>query len=200
MIVEKIAAHGSRQEIKNLLAVLGSSAVCAVSIAVGMLYYYGPSGQYSAQNMLLSPDILSQISFHEGSANAKNGIKYVFDGIEFLNYAKESKRAQRFMVSEEKYKRFYNLLAGRHSLTAPSAEVQALFQQPYVSKLSLKLKEDNKGGKYPTSSKVFLEVEIVPDGDYFRAQLLVQQPTESWVYFYHPHIYNQVLQLFGNGI
>lgn len=68
------------------------------------------------------------------------------------------------------------------------------FFKPYPATLSFQVHAENT----PSVSKIFLEANFVNEGDYYRVQLRNDVgATNPWAYFYHPGIYQKVMQLFA---
>lgn len=80
------------------------------------------------------------------------------------------------------------------SLPDISEEVKTSFYKQNPATLSFKVHPENM----PASPKVFLEVNIVNEGDYYRVQLRnASGATGAWAYFYHPGIYRTMMQIFA---
>lgn len=189
----KEAQHTTAREIRNLLFVIGSAIGVALLGAAFMLYYYGPTGSYFAKNVLLSPFYTSTLAFND--INPKNGRleKFVFDGIEFSYFDGIKKQEIHLPVSNETYTQFYNSVASERSIPDITEEVRAQFTN-HPSSLSFKVHPEHT----PEASKVFLEVNFVKEGEYYRVQLRdATGTTGTWAYFYHPNIYKEAMQLFA---
>lgn len=179
-------------DIRNLLFVIGSAIVVALLGASFMLYYYGPTGSYFAQNVLLSPFYTSTFSFDDTNPKTGRLEKFVFDGIEFSYFDGNKKQEIRVPISHEAYEQFYNNVASERSIQDVADEVRIQFAH-HAASLSFKVRPEHGS----ESSKVFLEVNFVREGDYYRVQLRdAIGTTGTWAYFYHPQVYKEAMQLF----
>ena len=185
----------SRNEIRNLLAVILSGVLCAFILAGAMLYYYGPTGRYYARNVLLSPLLTTQISFQD--ANPKTGeiTRFVFDGIEISFYDKVQKAWKHVAVSPEAYNRFYDAVSQDVSLDKVTSDIQDLFLKGNPSKLTLRVRTESRAESH-AATKIFQEVLFANEGNYYRVELREQGPGRGeWAYFYHPGIYMETMKL-----
>ena len=185
--------HESKgKEIRNLLLVIGSGIIGAVAVALMMLYYYNPSGSYLAGNVLLSPESTKVIKFQDTHPTTGSPAKFIFDQIEFSYYDSQLKQWKKLNVEMDQYAKFYQLIGNERSLEVPD-EIKRLFNQPSPSVLSLKIRTEATS---QSISKPFIEVNFVNEGDYYRIELHEEGSSGSWAYFYHPGIYNKVLEMF----
>lgn len=96
-------------------------------------------------------------------------------------------------VSLESYSQFYDKVANDRSIQPITDEVRAYFSKPDLATLAIKVKSETG----QASSKNFLELQLIPNGDYYRVHLRASEgSTEGWAYFYHPSIYRDSLKLF----
>jgi len=161
-----------------------------------MLHYYGPSGRYAASNVLLSPALIQGLSYQDVNPKTGKLALFVFDGIDFSYYDSSQKRWLSVPVSKETYEKFYDFVSKEQSLENATIEVQNFFYKDNPSKLTIKTKVDSSDEKQ-ISSKIFQESNFVKEGDFYRVMLREQTGSPgSWVYFYHPGIGQEAMQLF----
>lgn len=185
-----------RKQIRNLMMILVSGIACAFLLTLFMLYSYGPEGHYLLKNALLSPDVLSQLSLHEKNSKLGSPLQGVIDKIEFSNQDVETKKRTSLPVDQKTYAKFYNMIVDDKSLLDIPAEITAGFNQMPASSLVVMIHENNKTANNP--NQVFQEIQFLYKGDYYRLQL--RESSESnWIYFYHPHIYDDTLTLFTSA-
>ncbi len=171
-----------RKEVRNLLLVMGSAVACALALALWMLYQYNPTGRYLAKNVLLSPQIMSQISYPETDPKTGATLRYVFDSFEFSYFDTAKKTWSHSTVKPEAYREFYQAVAEDVSILPISEEMRALFSKTPPTTLLVHM---HQGGA--TDGKItFQEVDFAPGGDFYRIQLRVE--AETWAYFFHPGI------------
>jgi hypothetical protein len=172
-----------RKEIRNLLLVIGSGVGCALALALMMLYFYNPTGRYLAKNLLLSPQIMSQIAYPETNAQTGEIARYIFDGFEFAYYEPVKKEWLSASVGREAYTEFYNAVSEDLSILPISEEMQELFKQGTISSLRVHMREERAKGRIR-----FQEVDFAAGGDFYRVHLRQQASEEAWAYFFHPGI------------
>lgn len=188
--------ESAKKQIRNLLLVIFSGAFCAFLAAAIGLYFYGPGGRYLVKNTLLSPSILETLSYNDLNTKTGNKSRFVFDKIEFSYYETDKKHWQKVRVSPNVYQRFYQSVINEKSLIDVPENVISQFTKANPSSLVLTVRTESNAA-WQELIRVFQEIQFANDGDYFRIELREQNSPESkWAYFYHPHIYREVLNLF----
>lgn len=178
----------ARKEIRNLIAVLIAGLVSAGLLTWGMIYTYGPSGSHFARNVLLSPEMMT-ISFPDVNSRSGEVDHFIFEGMEFSYRDPTMDKMIHRSIPIDLYEQFYHKIGAEKSLQNVSEDIKTDFGRSNPSTLVLKVKSN-------TSSQVFQEVHFLPK-DYYRIQLRQQGASDSWAYYYHPHIYDEVMQLFA---
>lgn len=185
------------KQIKTLLGVFGGGISAGILIALFMLYYYDPTGAYTAKNILLTPENAYSLHFTETGSKSKPEGKYAFSGVYFSFFDPESKQMKTVSVPREQYDLFYHLVANDKSIVKPGDAIFHLFQGQSAS-LALKVRtvgeDTSKGIEIP-----FLEI-VFASGDHYRVQLRQAGPAQEWAYFYHPGIYEDALHLFRSSL
>lgn len=183
----------ARKEIRNLLGVLIGSVLCALVFGGMLLHYYGPGGRYLAKNVLLSPHIAPGLSYTD--RDLKTGVKgrFSFDSIDFSYYDNSTKKWLHIPVTPSNYDAFYALVSDEKSLSEVGENIKELFEKTPSSTLSLKVHSDSETH---APAKSFQDIHFVSEGDYYRVELREEGAQDTWAYFYHPGIYQEVLQLF----
>lgn len=183
------------KQIKVLLGVLGAGLITGLLFALGLLYYYNPSGSYVAKNVLLDPENAYSLRFVEPGPKAKSEGKYVFEGVNFTFFNLQTKIPKTVSIKQEQYKEFYSLIANDKSIVTPSLEIQSLFSSHQQAVLALKVRsvsEDVSKGIELT----FSEIDFLTEADYYRVHLRQSGPGSEWIYFYHLGIYQKALNIF----
>ena len=193
MAVEK-EKKSTGKLIRDLLMVFSLGMVSAVLVALATLYYFGPTGSYKAENILLSPEVMAQLSFSDISPQTGTPIPYTFDRIEFQHFNVETREWRRSTVDKEAYANFYSMISGDRSLTVVPEDVISFFnkQSPSTLTLTVKKKGVNSGSE---ESRTFQEVQILNFNDYYRIQIHDKEEVISWAYFYHENIFQKSLEL-----
>jgi len=82
------------------------------------------------------------------------------------------------------------VISGDSSVMEVSDEIQGLFHLKTPATLALVVRSETGDG-----AKAFQEVQFVNRGNYYRVLLREESKKQNWAYFYHPDIFNQVLQV-----
>lgn len=181
------------RDIKNLLVVLGSAVVCAFLLAFVFIYYYGPSGHYLAGHTILDPAIIKQINYQENDPLTGKKVHFLFDKMEFSYFDAQKGLEKKQIVSPSNYQKFYQLIASDVSVSEDSLKLEELFRKSRSTVLTISMRTMNGSGT--GSAKIFQMVQFVQE-DHFRVQLHERQEQGEWVYFTHPHIYQETMNLF----
>jgi len=183
-----------KRQVRNFLAVIICGIVFGLGVVVFLVSYYGPSGSYKIENVLLSPKVIEELWY--SSPNPKTGgtSRFVFKNIEISYYDKQEKKWLQKTVALDHYAKFYNLVVSDKSLSPPDSEVYAMFQQTGVVRMAINVTTESSA-KWQASSEVFQEVEFAPEGDYYRVELHEDNPGAHWAYFQHPNITEKAMKI-----
>lgn len=179
-----------KQQIRNLLLILGSGFLAACLLGLFMLYNYGPSGQYLGRDALLSPKLTKELNYNDYNSKTNGNSRFIYDKSEFSYFDNTSKSLVKNSVPEQQYQNFYNLIANDISILNPTEVDVGRFNKGNLATLNLIVKTDSSAA-WQAMTKTFQEVQI--NGDYYRIELREQNPSGKWVYFYHPNIYNEAI-------
>lgn len=185
---------GADNQLLHLALVICSAICIGLLLTVSLVYFHGPSGKYVLGNVVLAPEVLDKLNYNDKNPKTGQSDRFVFDHIEFTWYEDEVKEWKKLQVDKEKYATFYNAYRDQSSLLDPSEDILALFKGPFNASIALKVKTESSSS-WQADSKDFQEIQFVFQGNYFRVKLHEQNPGDHWVYFYHPHIYHDVLGL-----
>lgn len=180
--------------IRALLFVFCGGMLGAVILALSFLYFLGPTGSYTIRNILLSPDVAEHLSYMDAVNGSKGKAHYIFDRIEFLHYNQQTGEWKRKSIEPKAYHDFYHLILGDSSLTIVPEHVVGLFTRSNPSILSIVVKREGITST-AEEARAFQEVQILPEGDYYRVQLRQQSDAPSWAYFFHEEIYSESLKV-----
>lgn len=168
----------SRSQIFQLLFVVFAGIAAAVVIMGGMLYSWSPSGTYLAKNVLLAPEVTSQMAFKDEKRNS-----FTFDHFDFTYF--EGGKIQKVKVSAEKYAAFYAMVGGDRSYSEVDPAVTEKFSLKSPASLVVTVRDKN-------AESTFQEINFIDD--YYRVE--IHQEVTEWAYFYHSGIYQEVHTLF----
>lgn len=178
-----------RQQIRNLLVVFGGGILCAFLIIGTVLFYYGPTGEYILKNILLAPDITKQLTFTSKDSKTGQVQRFSFDRIEFSFYNAAKKMKQNVKIDPRLYQEFYKMIENDKSLLDVPNQIETLFDKS-AAMLTLYVHAEGSSEK-----KVFQQVHFSNNGDYYRIQLQ-DENAPKWIYYQHPHIYQNSINLF----
>lgn len=173
-----------KKEIRQLLYLLGSAVGFAVLFSIFMINFYGPTGQYTVKNILLSPEMTTKLNYLDGVS----GGKFNFDRITFRYFDDENKQWKSQAVPLTVYRAIFDDLANHTSFVDVPQEIVSQFNAPNSATLTLYVKNDK-------TSKIFQELVFVKDGDLFRISLVEDHPTGKWAYFLDRKVYDHVLHM-----
>jgi hypothetical protein len=185
------------QQIRTLLIVLGVGVISAFAFAAFLLHMYGPSGNYTLKDVLLTPSLLQKLSFKDQNPRTGGAARFVFDSMEFSYWAASSRDWHRVPVSLESYTALYNELVSDKSEVKVPEDLMASFTQSPPSSFIITVKTVSDNASFETS-KVFQEIQFSQGRDVYRVELRDQSAsTGTWAYFYHPKIQTISLKLLG---
>lgn len=180
------------RELSQFLLVMGASLAVALLTVYFLITHYGPTGSYKMGSIILSPEVIGNLSYQEVDPNGGKK-RYVLDKVELVFAEPEARRWSRIELSHEEYARFYELLAAEQSIPV-TEELANNFLQSEVMSLSVLVRPDRSlSGAWQQRS--FQEIQFAAQGDSFRVELRVDDPSGSWAYFQRPGVYNEVRQL-----
>lgn len=193
----EIKQTSKADQITMLFVVIGASVIAACAIAMTFLYYYNPTGSYIAGKMLVEPDRLEKMGYSEAVVRGGDNTPFVLAEIRFGHFDSALKGWVNTPVDMDKYARFFSLIAADTSLSEINDTIRAGFLQGHPSKLILSAK---RAGSVQDTKTEFLQVDFSNEGNYYRINLRAQTTKKAnedlWVYFYHPGIGKEVLNLF----
>lgn len=181
--------HSQKKQIGNLLFVFLGGIVCAILLAASMLWNYGPSGRYIVKNALLSPETAEKMSYIEPRLGPKNSTKYVFDKFQFTNWDPGNSELNKIIIPPVTYKKLFELISSEKSENVPN-EIVAQFN-PKTANLTIWIRPENESKE--DKAKIFQQIQFL--GNYYRIELRTQDPDKKWIYFYHPHINQEVYNI-----
>ena len=185
------SAHNPGPQIGAMLIVILSAVACAFLIVFTLVKFYGPTGQYVAEQVLLQPELLSKLTFQEQDPAKGKISQYSYDHIEYTYFDTLGLEWKKRKVTAEHYKQLVKLLSGDSSLLDPREEILASFGQKRSATLTIWVKNQLTG-----TLKRFQEIGFVPEVGLYRVELRQQDNVQPWAYFRHSHIYEDTQRLF----
>ena len=177
--------------IRSIILLLGSAFACASLLVASLIYHFGPSGRYVAGHTLLSPQVMEEINQRSQQEKSKRQQSFVFNHIEFSYFDTVQRTMRRQPVSEENYKKFYDMVAQEKSLDQ-TEQLALIFADVHPSILTVAMQAE---GSSPTqASQTFQIVQFKED--YFRVQLHNEGAKGDWAYFQYSNLYPKIIQLF----
>ncbi len=176
-------------QIRNLIVVIGGGMLAALLIAYFMVTNYGPTGQYQTNNILLEPSFVQNISFQEQDPQTGKNSRYTFDRIEWLHFDSASNRWISSKLDENTYSKIYDLLRKDNSIVRVTPETKNLFYTTTPTSVTIVVHAENH-----ENTKVLQEIQFADHGDFYRVLLREDAPSQNWIYFFHPKVFEQVNQ------
>lgn len=184
-----------KKDIRNLLFVLGSSIASALFLILGLLYIYGPTGQYVAKNTLIQASELPQLNYNGINPHTNQSDRYRFDKIVYAYWDKVLQKEAKTEVPLDRYEAFYNLVKNDESLLNPAPEIEALFRKNIPSRLEIRVKSESQEPLYK-DVKNLLVIEFSEKGDHYRVELNEDNKGMHWAYYFHSGITPKTFKLF----
>lgn len=168
-------------QIRNLIMVIGAGMMAALMLAYFLVNQYGPTGQYIAGNIVLQPSLVSKVTFQDKDS------RYSFDRIEWMHFDNAENRWTSSKIDDDTYGKIYQLIKNDKSIIKVTPETQNLFYTSTPSIVTIVVHNENR-----ENTKVFQEIQFVEHGDFFRVLLKDDNPTQNWIYFFHPKVSEQI--------
>lgn len=180
------------REITALLSVVFGGGAFALLVAIGLVYFYGPSGLYDLKHTLLSPNMIGELKYQD--VNPQTGAReiFVFDSINFTYFHPGEGRWKKVAVDREKYQKFYDLVVDDVSVDEVTALITDQFLSSNPAMLEIIVHPENKRS---TVTRTFQEVTLAYQGDYYRIELHEESSQKNWAYFFHKDIYRLALEI-----
>lgn len=176
--MKKVFSAPTRQ-IRRLLFTVAAAISCALLTSVFLVYYYGPSGNYRAKNVLLSPLTLETLSYNDKNPITGGNSRFILKEIR-LERGKEEKR-----IGEEVYSNFYKKVEDLKSI--PANEEIAFYFLPNQKLITLSIVvKTADSAAWQEVTKVFQRIQFAENRALFRAELREEGSEEQWAYFQYP--------------
>lgn len=185
----------SNKQIRTLILVLCSGLVCALLLSGFLVYFYGPTGQYMAQNAMLAPDLITTLSYNDTNHKTGGMSRYVYDKINFSYYDEKTKQQHQMVITPEQYSQFYQLISHEKSYLNVPKEALDTFAKGIPATISIQVRTDSHAA-WQDETKIFQKIEIAQNSNDFRIELHEQKSTSNLIYFSHPNIYQKAIQIF----
>lgn len=186
-------SSSTNKQIRSLLLLLGSAILFAILTGVFFVVYYSPSGVYLAKNVILAPEVLTQMNFNDSNSKTGGISRFIFDHIEFKWQDQKTHQGKSLYVDEEKYAKIYQLLAKDKSIPEDSS-LQELFMKAQPAQLLVVIRTENNSAAQAVS-KTFQVMQFIPDQDYYRVELHEQNASVRWAYYRHPQIFQTIFSI-----
>lgn len=178
-------------QVKQIVTVLFSAVLGGFLLAFFLIWYYGPTGQYKADQTILSPEILQHINFKDAHPNTGQNVKFIYDKTDFVYFDNIRGRWVQKEIPLNIYDEFYLTISADKSLVDPKDDVLKLFQQPSPTALVTTVRTD-----VSPAAKAFQVIQFTRE-DYYRVKLHGHGEEGQWANFYHQGIYQKIMTLFG---
>lgn len=165
-MIEKLPQPSKKAQVIQLLVVLFSGMMAACLIGAYFLYYYNPSGNYLAKNVLLDVTTIEKLSIRD---------------IVYVRYDQANLRENKISLSLEQYERFYELVANDRSLPVEKGESHFRMKGSHLK-------------FYTADKKVYQQVDFSSDGEFYRVPLFEHKGERPFAYFQHANLLQSVFK------
>ncbi|MBA3957758.1 MAG: hypothetical protein H0X51_05115 [Parachlamydiaceae bacterium] len=187
--------HSAKNQIRNLILVI-FSAICGAFILSGvLLYQYGPSGRYMVRNALLSPDLLTTLSYNDTNIKTGGLSRFVYDGMVLSLPDSKSKQTREIQIDPAHYQLLYQQISSDTSLGTVPDSISTLFSKETPATLTIKVRTESHA-EWQDESKAFQKLQFATEGNFYRIELHEEKSPDQWIYFNHPDIYQKALKVF----
>lgn len=164
--------------------------VTAFLIVGFSIIYYGPTGRYFANSVVIEPNVLAQLNYNDYNPETGGSDRYVFDEITF----EKGDEILKMGIDLTTYAKFYELIKDDKSLS-PLSPVKEAFNSNKLAILKIFVRTESPAA-WQKNVKIFQEMEFDSQGNYYRVQLHESEKGIHWVYFHHPEILSKILHIF----
>lgn len=197
LMTDTKSGKSTRKLIRNFFFVIFSGVLAAVAVAALSIHFLSPSGQYQAGAILMAPNTLQKISLTEQDPQTGKKTTFVFNRVELLHFDGGLKQWQRKKVALVLYEKFYSLVQKDVSLSAVPNDIPSVFNNGNPTMITLVAGETGPGER-PERTRELQQVQIAPGEDYYRIRLRENGAQAEWVYFFHPDILRETVNLFAS--
>lgn len=185
----------SRKELRNLLVVIFSAVLVGILFSFFLLQQFGPSGRYKVSHALLSPDILTNLSYDGPNKKTGGSSRFVFDGLE-LTYTDKTGAKKKLSVNQAQYENLYHMISKDKSILNPQESVIALFSNRNNSELFINVRTESHA-EWQDEKAVFQSLTFADEGNYYSILLHEEKSANGeLIYFFHPGILEQAKRIF----
>lgn len=178
------------RDIYNFVAVLGIAVACATLLAFFFIYNFGTKKDFTIGNILFDPSAVQQVEQDQKQTKQGKKIHFYFSQLEFSLLNSLNHQISRRPISLKNYYDLFHLIKTDKNLNDPK-DLDSVFIKSSPATLFVSLSSQVANEPVTVVSQ---EIQFIPE-DYYRVELIDQTKKGEWIYFYHPHIYQQFLQL-----
>lgn len=184
--------RSKKKEISAFLAVIFGGGAFALLVAMGLVYFYGPSGLYDLKYTLLSPKMIDELKYQDVNPQTGGRQNFVFDSINFTYFHTGEGRWKKVAVDRSQYQKFFESIVGDVSVKEVDPKITDRFFSGYPAMLEIIVHPEDKNSNI---TKTFQEVTLAYQGDYYRVELHEESSQKNWAYFFHKDVYKTALEI-----
>lgn len=181
-------------QIRNLLVVLGSGVAFAFLIVAGLISYYGPSGAYRADHLLLAPNLAQQMADGRIAVPSEDGGRLFFSRIDIRHFDDQDRLWKTRELPFDRYEKLYRTLSGDRSVKDVTDEHIAAFHRPNVVTMVVTMQKEDRNHRKAEERRM-LEAQFLMDEDLFRIELVVEGSGAEWAYFQRKGVAGEVKEI-----
>ncbi|MEM1282844.1 MAG: hypothetical protein AAGG81_04750 [Chlamydiota bacterium] len=184
--------QSKKKEISAFLTVIFGGGAFALLVAIGLVYFYGPSGLYDLKYTLLSPKMIDELKYQDVNPQTGSRGNFVFDSINFTYFHPDEGRWKKVAVDRTQYEKFFDSIVGDVSVEEVGPTITDRFLSGYPAILEIIVRPDDKNSNI---TKTFQEVTLAYQGNYYRVELHEESSQKNWAYFFHKDVYKNALSI-----
>lgn len=183
-----------KRQIYTLLSILSAGIISALLLVGFLVYNFGPKGNYLVTHAILEPKLVKNLNYSDTNNKTGGMSRFVYDSIVFDYYDAKGKPHQ-IEVTQDKYNQLYQLIHVDSSILQVPESIIAEFNNSLINALSIRVRTESPAA-WQDEKKLFQEMQFSPKSNHYRVKLRTDPTTQQWIYFNHPDITQQTLQLF----
>lgn len=161
-----------KKELFGVLFILFSGVGAGLALTLWLLFNYGPTGQYSAGQVLIDPEYLSSFSYEDATS------RFHLKKAEFRYWDEKKGTWGAKPLDPEAYFDFFNRVKQERSIQTPTLELENAFQG---NRDALLFWVEEEGAE---EWQLFLTIDFSPKERVFRVSL--REPKGAFAYFPYP--------------
>lgn len=185
-------------QVRQLLFLLSSGVIAAIVVALGLITYYGPTGNFVVKSILISPETLKDLNYKAVNPETGKEDAFVFARLELMHFDNKDNKWIAKQLDFQKYQEFYQTIASQESVPQGEQVHEKTFLTSNPASLAIVVQSKEKKGT-KEGDRVFQEVQLLPKEGLYRIELHQTYPLKTWAYFENDGLEEIVAGLIGGS-